>query len=314
MSKVMRHKCAVITAAALWLAVCSSNGAQRFSLVAGGTGAGTLNAPGLVAGDRIAEVIDLDGGPVGLRATGTTSCTGTNNDLVFQARYSGTAGNNISVRYVAGASLGATVTSGSIVTVSLARAAAARATGTTALSGSNNDLGFRAVNSGTGGNEISVVYYTPAVAGPLAVGVSGSTVTVFLQSTGTSTVSTSADVLAALRANTSASRLVTPANATGNDGSGLVASATTQLSGGTVSGAVSSTAAEVKGALVTSAASVLDVSIPAGDSGAGLVTTGTTALSGGTMGPFEASVSGPGAIVQTGTADLSAKRYLLITR
>lgn len=93
----------------------------------------------------------------------------------------------------------------------------------TALTGGNNDLTFTsAITDHT--TPVRVRYVDPAaVNGALSVSVSGNDVTVNLATNSTGTItSTAAQVKAAIEASTAASALVTVANKTGNNGSGVV--------------------------------------------------------------------------------------------
>jgi len=107
---------------------------------------------------------------------------------------------------------------------------------TTALTGTNNDLVYTAVYGGAAGNDITITYVDPPTNNAaLGVVVTGSDIVVNLATNGSSVItSTAAQVKAAIQASTDASRLVNVANATGNDGTGVVtALAETPLAGGT---------------------------------------------------------------------------------
>ncbi len=112
---------------------------------------------------------------------------------------------------------------------------ATKATLTTSLPGTNDDLTYTAVSYGSGGNAITVAYTNDGANIPLSVSVSGSAITVHLATNGSGNVtSTAAQVAAAIAASSTAAAKVTVANATGNDGSGVVSvMAPTNLSGGT---------------------------------------------------------------------------------
>lgn len=114
-----------------------------------------------------------------------------------------------------------------------------RATLTTALTGTNNDLIFTAVKRGATG--VNVAYVNPGNNGVLAVAVNGNAVTVTLATNGSGVItSTAAQVAAAVNA---ANAPVTAANAGGNDGTGLV----TVMSATALSGGVAGTGAGIAG-------------------------------------------------------------------
>lgn len=95
---------------------------------------------------------------------------------------------------------------------------------TTALSGSNNDLTYTAVNKGSGSSSTRVRYVVSGNSTPLSVSVSGSDITVNVATdSGGAATSTATQVKAAVIASTPASQLVDVANAPSNDGSGVVA-------------------------------------------------------------------------------------------
>lgn len=106
---------------------------------------------------------------------------------------------------------------------------------TTALTGTNNDLTYTAKTVGASGNAITLTYVVAGVSTPLSVSVSGNAITVNVATDATSVAtSTAAQVRDAVNASGPASALVTAANATGNDGTGVVtALAATPLAGGT---------------------------------------------------------------------------------
>lgn len=105
---------------------------------------------------------------------------------------------------------------------------------TTALTGTNNDLTYKANLRGAAGNSIRVRYVVAGASTPLTVAVSGNDITVNVATNGSSAAtSTAAQIAAAIVASTPASRLVSVTNATGNDGTGVViALAYTNLTGG----------------------------------------------------------------------------------
>lgn len=111
----------------------------------------------------------------------------------------------------------------------------ANATLTTNLTGTNNDLKYTAKDRGTGGNAITVAYVVAGVSTALSVSVTGNAITVNVATNGSSAaVSTAAQIAAAVTAHATAGGLVQVANATGNDGTGVVTAMTaTALTGGT---------------------------------------------------------------------------------
>lgn len=113
-----------------------------------------------------------------------------------------------------------------------------RASLTTALTGTNNDLTFTSnapAHNRVGGNSVRVRYVVAGANTPLSVSVSGNDITVNVATNGSSAAtSTAAQVATAVNGNASASALVTAENAPGNDGTGVVtALAYTSLTGGT---------------------------------------------------------------------------------
>ena len=101
---------------------------------------------------------------------------------------------------------------------------ALQATLSTNLSGSNNDLTYTARERGTAGNSIRVRYVVSGNNTALSVSVSGSDITVNSATDGGgAATSTAAQVKAAIEASSAADLLVTVANKTGNDGTGVIA-------------------------------------------------------------------------------------------
>jgi len=109
-----------------------------------------------------------------------------------------------------------------------------KATLTTALAGTNNDLVFTATRGGTWGNSIQVAYVDPGgTTATLGVVVSGFLITVNLGRAASAINTTSALLKAAIEASLDAQALVTVAHSGADDGTGLViALAATNLSGG----------------------------------------------------------------------------------
>lgn len=111
----------------------------------------------------------------------------------------------------------------------------ARAQLATLLTGTHNDLIFKARRPGTQGNDITIAYVDPAAPNvPLSVAVVGTDIVVTLETDGTSViVSTAAEVRDAVNGHPGARSLVYAVLETGNDGSGVVtALAETPLAGG----------------------------------------------------------------------------------
>lgn len=111
----------------------------------------------------------------------------------------------------------------------------ARAALSTVLTGTNNDLTFRARKPGVAGNSITIQYFDPPGNNvPLSVAVIGTVITVTCGTDGTSTInSTAAQVRDAVNASLAAYSLVYAVLASGNDGTGIVtAMAVTPLTGG----------------------------------------------------------------------------------
>jgi hypothetical protein len=109
-----------------------------------------------------------------------------------------------------------------------------KATHTTALAGTHNDLVFTARTGGPGGNSIRVAYIVAGTSTPLTVVVTGYDITVNVATDGAgAATSTASEVKVALEANPDATRLILVELATSNDGSGIVvAFAMTALAGG----------------------------------------------------------------------------------
>jgi hypothetical protein len=112
--------------------------------------------------------------------------------------------------------------------------ASTAATLTTALSGTNNDLTYTADTAGAAGNSIRVRYVVAGTGTALSVSVSTNDITVNVATDGSGNpTSTAAQVKTAVDASGAAAALVNTANATGNDGTGVVAAmGYTNLSGG----------------------------------------------------------------------------------
>ena len=106
---------------------------------------------------------------------------------------------------------------------------------TTLLTGTNNDLTFRAARGGVAGNSITVEFIDPAGNNvPLSVAVVSNAITVTLETDGVSAIaSTAAEVRDAVNQSFASYALVYAVLATGNDGTGLVTVlAATPLTGG----------------------------------------------------------------------------------
>lgn len=108
---------------------------------------------------------------------------------------------------------------------------------TTALTGTHNDLVYTAKIAGPGGNSIQITYVVSGASTPLTIAVSGFSIVVNVATSGASAAtSTSAQVKAAVEANSDAAALVTLAHASANDGTGVVTALSVQsLSGGRLS-------------------------------------------------------------------------------
>jgi hypothetical protein len=115
-----------------------------------------------------------------------------------------------------------------------------RASLTTALTGTNNDLKFRAWEGGTAGNSISITYTVAGTNTPLSVVRATNAITVNVATNGAgAATSTATQVMTAV--NASQAHVLLYANlATGNDGTGVVtALGTTSLAGGSTTAAPS---------------------------------------------------------------------------
>ena len=97
------------------------------------------------------------------------------------------------------------------------------ATLTTALPGDNNDLTYTADTWGPNGNNIRITYVVAGLSTPLSVSVAGNDIAVNIATdAGGAATSTAAQVRDAVNGDPGASALVTAANASGNDGTGVV--------------------------------------------------------------------------------------------
>jgi len=107
---------------------------------------------------------------------------------------------------------------------------------TTSLTGTNNDLVFTAIKKGQQGNAINVTYVDPGgTTATLAVTVEGFKITVSLGRASSAINTTAAALATAVLADSNASQLITIANAGSDDGTGLVtALSQTFLSGGSL--------------------------------------------------------------------------------
>jgi len=110
----------------------------------------------------------------------------------------------------------------------------ARASLTTALTGTNNDLIFRARRAGVAGNSITVAYVVAGLSTPLSIAVTDQDIIVNVETNGSGdAISTAAEIQAALAADPGASSLLYAVLASGDDGTGVViALAETPLAGG----------------------------------------------------------------------------------
>ncbi len=110
-----------------------------------------------------------------------------------------------------------------------------RASLTTVMTGTNNDLIFRAATPGVAGNSITIQLVDPVTnSTPLSIAVVGTVITVTLAVDGASAITTTAAQLRdAINADAGARSLIYAVLASGNDGTGLVtALAATPLAGG----------------------------------------------------------------------------------
>lgn len=109
-----------------------------------------------------------------------------------------------------------------------------KATLTTSLTGSNNDLVFTALKRGPIGNNVRIQYIDPGgTTASLSVACYGFDILVSLARAASAIITTANDITAAIAANADAAQLVSIANAGGNDGTGIVtALALTNLAGG----------------------------------------------------------------------------------
>lgn len=99
-----------------------------------------------------------------------------------------------------------------------------RATLTTALAGSNNDVTLLAKTPGTAGNSIRLGIVVAGASTALSVAVAGSDITVnSATSAGAAATSTAKQVIEAINAHAGASALVWAQDAPGSDGTGVVA-------------------------------------------------------------------------------------------
>lgn len=112
---------------------------------------------------------------------------------------------------------------------------AVKASLTTSLTGSNNDLTFTAKRGGTWGTSIQVAYIDPGGAtADLSVVVSGFLITVNLARAASAITTTGNDIITAIARAPDAASLVDVETASSNDGTGIVtALAATSLAGGT---------------------------------------------------------------------------------
>jgi hypothetical protein len=111
-----------------------------------------------------------------------------------------------------------------------------KASYTTSLTGTNNDLVYTARDGGPGGNDITIQYVVSGNNTAFAVAVNGKAIVVTVATDGGgAATSTSATVKSGVEGNANASQLVTVAHAASNDGTGVVTSlAATNLAGGTL--------------------------------------------------------------------------------
>lgn len=94
-------------------------------------------------------------------------------------------------------------------------------TGTTALTGTNNDIDFATKIGGY--DDVTIAYVDPGgVTAALSISVTAHAITVNLARAASAITTTAAQIIAALAANAAANALVSAANKAGNDGTGIV--------------------------------------------------------------------------------------------
>lgn len=261
-----------------------------------------MAVPNRYTKSRIHRNAAVAGFPVA--ASISTTLTGTNNDITVTANDKGTVGNDYTLTLTDPAgnsqSLAVTVTG-----------TATKASLSTALTGTNNDLDFTAVERDSYGNSVTVAYVDPSAnSAALSVVVTGKAIVVNLATgSGGAITSTAASIKTAIEAHTPASRLVTVANKSGNDGTGVVTALTaTALSGGKPGsrdivaslatnggGTITTTAALLIAAINahTDAGALVTAANKTGNDGTGVVTAlAKTSLSAGTDYTIGASGSG----------------------
>lgn len=115
------------------------------------------------------------------------------------------------------------------------RSPGSRASLTTAMAGTNNDIVFRANYPGTAGNSLRVRIVVAGASTPLSVSISGNDVTINSATSGASAAtSTARQVIDAVNGNKDISAVLGAELAAANDGTGVVAAfAFTNLTGGT---------------------------------------------------------------------------------
>jgi hypothetical protein len=111
-----------------------------------------------------------------------------------------------------------------------------KATLTTSISGTNNDLVYTAKTGGPAGNSIRIQYVVSGTSTAFALAVQGFDIVVTSATDGGgAATTTSAALKSAIEASFDASRLVTVAHAASNDGTGVLATlAATALAGGSL--------------------------------------------------------------------------------
>jgi hypothetical protein len=183
----------------------------------------------------------------------TLEFAGANNDLTFVPKVRG--GENISIALIDDGNNEQAETvsvTNRAIEVTLDITQNVQASLTTAITGANNDLVWtaRPAYPGTSGHAIEIRYVVSGNNTPLSVSVTGTVITVNVATNGSGDpTSTAAQVAAAVAAHTAANALVSSANASGNNGTGVVAAVSqTALSGG-VDETVRSTAADVIAAI-----------------------------------------------------------------